>query len=300
VTPPPVALSKFQKRISWEEIDQSHLKDHLKLCAQEDLASNGDLTSNLCQIRGTGTADLVARESMTVCGLPLLPLIFQAFKISSIRVENFIQDGDNITSGSSITRLHGKQADILLTERTVLNFIQRLSGVATTSNQYVSILDKENVGLLDTRKTTPGLRILEKYATACGGGFNHRMGLFDRILIKDNHLAALGISSIKDFSSFLSKVKNNSDNNLLEIEIDSIEYLETAIDAGVDAILLDNFEPSEIRKAVSVNDNRVVIEASGGISLKSLDEFAKTQPHFISTGAPIHTSRWRDIGLDWK
>jgi nicotinate-nucleotide pyrophosphorylase (carboxylating) len=196
--------------------------------------------------------------------------------------------------------LHGKQADILLTERTVLNFIQRLSGVATTSNQYVSILDKENVGLLDTRKTTPGLRILEKYATACGGGFNHRMGLFDRILIKDNHLAALGISSIKDFSSFLSKVKNNSDNNLLEIEIDSIEYLETAIDAGVDAILLDNFEPSEIRKAVSVNDNRVVIEASGGISLKSLDEFAKTQPHFISTGAPIHTSRWRDIGLDWK
>ena len=300
MTPPPVALSKFQKRISWEEIDQSHLKDHLKLCAQEDLASNGDLTSNLCQIRGTGTADLVARESMTVCGLPLLPLIFQAFKISSIRVENFIQDGDNITSGSSITRLHGKQADILLTERTVLNFIQRLSGVATTSNQYVSILDKENVGLLDTRKTTPGLRVLEKYATACGGGFNHRMGLFDRILIKDNHLAALGISSIKDFSTFLTKVKNNSDNNLLEIEIDSIEYLETAIDAGVDAILLDNFEPSEIRKAVSVNDNRVVIEASGGISLKSLDEFAKTQPHFISTGAPIHTSRWRDIGLDWK
>ena len=300
MTPPPVALSKFQKRISWEEIDQSHLKDHLKLCAQEDLASNGDLTSNLCQIRGTGTADLVARESMTVCGLPLLPLIFQAFKISSIRVENFIQDGDIVTKGSSITRLHGKQADILLTERTVLNFIQRLSGVATTSNQYVSILDKENVGLLDTRKTTPGLRVLEKYATACGGGFNHRMGLFDRILIKDNHLAALGISSIKDFSSFLSKVKNNSDNNLLEIEIDSIEYLETAIDAGVDAILLDNFEPSEIRKAVSVNDNRVVIEASGGISLKSLDEFAKTQPHFISTGAPIHTSRWRDIGLDWK
>jgi nicotinate-nucleotide pyrophosphorylase (carboxylating) len=300
VTPPPVALSKFQKRISWEEIDQSHLKDHLKLCAQEDLVSNGDLTSNLCQIRGTGTADLVARESMTVCGLPLLPLIFQAFKISSIRVENFIQDGDIVTKGSSITRLHGKQADILLTERTVLNFIQRLSGVATTSNQYVSILDKENVGLLDTRKTTPGLRILEKYATACGGGFNHRMGLFDRILIKDNHLAALGISSIKDFSSFLSKVKNNSDNNLLEIEIDSIEYLETAIDAGVDAILLDNFEPSEIRKAVSVNDNRVVIEASGGISLKSLNEFAKTQPHFISTGAPIHTSRWRDIGLDWK
>ena len=300
MTPPPFALSKFQKRISWEEIDQSHLIDHLRLCVQEELASYGDLTSSLCQIRGNGTAELVSREDMIVCGLPLLPLIFQAFKISSIRVENFVQDGDKVAKGTSISRFYGKQAEILLTERTVLNFIQRLSGVATTSNLYVSILSKENVGLLDTRKTTPGLRVLEKYATACGGGFNHRMGLFDRILIKDNHLAALGISSNKDLSTFLTEIKNNSANNLLEIEIDSIEYLETAIDAGVDAVLLDNFEPSEVRKAVLANDNRVVIEASGGISLKSLDEFAKTQPHFISTGAPIHTSRWRDIGLDWK
>jgi nicotinate-nucleotide pyrophosphorylase (carboxylating) len=300
VTPPPFALSKFQKRISWEEIDQSHLIDHLRLCVQEELASYGDLTSNLCQIRGNGTAELVSREDMIVCGLPLVPLIFQAFKISSIRVENFVQDGDKVAKGTSISRFYGKQAEILLTERTVLNFIQRLSGVATTSNLYVSILSKENVGLLDTRKTTPGLRVLEKYATACGGGFNHRMGLFDRILIKDNHLAALGISSNKDLATFLTKIKNNSANNLLEIEIDSIGYLETAIDAGVDAVLLDNFEPSEVRKAVLANDNRVVIEASGGISLESLDEFAQTHPHFISTGAPIHTSRWLDIGLDWK
>jgi nicotinate-nucleotide pyrophosphorylase (carboxylating) len=300
VTPPPFALSKFQKRISWEEIDQSHLIDHLRLCVQEELASYGDLTSNLCQIRGNGTAELVSREDMIVCGLPLVPLIFQAFKISSIRVENFVQDGDKVAKGTSISRFYGKQAEILLTERTVLNFIQRLSGVATTSNLYVSILSKENVGLLDTRKTTPGLRVLEKYATACGGGFNHRMGLFDRILIKDNHLAALGISSNKDLTTFLTEIKNNSANNLLEIEIDSIGYLETAIDAGVDAVLLDNFEPSEVRKAVLANDNRVVIEASGGISLESLDEFAQTHPHFISTGAPIHTSRWLDIGLDWK
>ena len=300
MTPPPFALSKFQKRISWEEIDQSHLIDHLRLCVQEELASYGDLTSNLCQIRGNGTAELVSREDMIVCGLPLVPLIFQAFKISSIRVENFVQDGDKVAKGTSISRFYGKQAEILLTERTVLNFIQRLSGVATTSNLYVSILSKENVGLLDTRKTTPGLRVLEKYATACGGGFNHRMGLFDRILIKDNHLAALGISSNKDLSTFLTEIKNNSANNLLEIEIDSIGYLETAIDAGVDAVLLDNFEPSEVRKAVLANDNRIVIEASGGISLESLDEFAQTHPHFISTGAPIHTSRWLDIGLDWK
>ena len=300
MTPPPFALSKFQKRISWEEIDQSHLIDHLRLCVQEELASYGDLTSNLCQIRGNGTAELVSREDMIVCGLPLVPLIFQAFKISSIRVENFVHDGDKVAKGTSISRFYGKQAEILLTERTVLNFIQRLSGVATTSNLYVSILSKENVGLLDTRKTTPGLRVLEKYATACGGGFNHRMGLFDRILIKDNHLAALGISSNKDLSTFLTEIKNNSANNLLEIEIDSIGYLQTAIDAGVDAVLLDNFEPSEVRKAVLANDNRVVIEASGGISLESLDEFAQTHPHFISTGAPIHTSRWLDIGLDWK
>lgn len=298
--PQPLALEKFQKRISWKEINQSHLIEHLKLCAKEDLACKGDLTTKLCKIKGNGVAELVTREEMIICGLPLLKIIFQAFKVNSIKIENFAIDGEKIPSGTIITRLTGKQADILLIERTILNFIQRLSGVATTTDLYASILKKENVGLLDTRKTTPGLRELEKYATACGGGFNHRMGLFDRILIKDNHLAALGIQSINELSDFLSKIKNSKQETILEIEIDSIEYLEVAIKAGVDSILLDNFKPKEVKEAVKINQNRVVIEASGGITFEKLNAYALAHPHFISTGTPIHGSRWLDIGLDWK
>jgi nicotinate-nucleotide pyrophosphorylase (carboxylating) len=146
------------------------------------------------------------------------------------------------------------------------------------------------------------LRVLEKYATGCGGGFNHRMGLFDRILIKDNHIAANGVTSPNELSIMLAAIKRNkrSNNLLIEVEIDHIEQLEIAIQVGVDAILLDNFSPSEVKKAVSINQNRVVLEASGGISLNSLQEYAHAKPHFISTGTPIHGSRWLDIGLDWS
>jgi nicotinate-nucleotide pyrophosphorylase (carboxylating) len=165
---------------------------------------------------------------------------------------------------------------------------------------YTAILTKEDVNLLDTRKTTPGIRSLEKFASACGGSYNHRMGLFDRILIKDNHLAALNIVTANQLHDFLIQIKKKSINDIVQVEIDSIEYLEISINAGVDAILLDNFSPDDVKRAVLLNKNRVVIEASGGISLQSLKKYARAQPHFISTGAPIHGSRWMDIGLDWK
>ena len=126
------------------------------------------------------------------------------------------------------------------------------------------------------------------------------MGLYDRVLIKDNHLASLGISSTKQFSAFLQRVKSQTADLILEVEIDSIEYLEPALIANVDAVLLDNFSPSEVHEAMTINQERAVIEASGGITLKNLSEFSEARPHFISTGAPIHTSRWLDIGLDWE
>jgi nicotinate-nucleotide pyrophosphorylase (carboxylating) len=155
--------------------------------------------------------------------------------------------------------------------------------------------------LLDTRKTTPGLRFLEKYATACGGGFNHRFGLHDRILIKDNHLAAVQATHGVLLENFLrSVVEKNTGDYLIEVEIDEIEQLEPAINAGVDAVLLDNFSPSLIERAIMINNNRVVIEASGGITESSITDYAKAKPHFISTGAPVHSSRWIDIGLDWN
>ena len=297
---PPPALSKFKKRVSWEDIDKSHLLAHLELCVQEDLSNTGDLTSDRCQISGNGVAELVTREEMIICGLSLIPNIFQAFKVNSLEVENLVDEGVLTPNGTTIAKISGKQSDILKIERTVLNFIQRLSGIATSSNLYAAILSENDVHLLDTRKTTPGIRSLEKFASACGGSYNHRMGLFDRILIKDNHLAASNIVTGDQLHNFLIQIKKKSTNDIVQVEIDSIEYLEISINAGVDAILLDNFSPDDVKRAVLLNKNRVVIEASGGISFQSLKKYARAQPHFVSTGAPIHGSRWMDIGLDWK
>ena len=180
---------------------------HLELCVQEDLSNAGDLTSERSQIIGNGVAELVTREEMVICGLSLIPIIFQAFKVNSLKVENFVDEGVLTPNGTTIAKISGKQSDILKIERTVLNFIQRLSGIATSSNLYAAILSKDDVSLLDTRKTTPGIRSLEKFASACGGSYNHRMGLFDRIFIKDNHLAALNIVTGNQLHDFLIQIK---------------------------------------------------------------------------------------------
>ena len=295
----PTALKDFKIRLSWQDIDLTKISPLLKICVSEDVKNVGDITSEVCQIKDSGVASLVSREEMVVCGLPLIPLIIEEFNISSLQVENIKIDGEKIPAKNTLAFLHGKQKDILLVKRTILNFVQKLSGIATLTNQYSSILDKYDVGLLDTRKTTPGHRVLEKYATICGGGYNHRMNLSDRILIKDNHFASNKINSLQGFSSFLKKCVQKSNAEIIEVEIDQIEFLEPAIEAGVDAILLDNFTPQDVEKAVMLNNNRVVLEASGGIDIDTLECFAEAQPHFISTGAPIHQSRWIDIGLDW-
>ena len=300
MTVQPCALSRFQKKLLWQDIELSEIYPLLKMCVWEDINNKGDITSEICQVKDSGVAALIAREEMVICGLPLIPLIIQEFQLQSILLENIKVDGERAKKNEIFAYLHGKQKEILLVERTILNFVQRLSGIAALTRQFSTILDKYEVGLLDTRKTTPGHRILEKYATCCGGGYNHRMNLSDRILIKDNHLASEGINSTMDFSKFLKKIVKKADNALVEIEIDQIDYLLPAIEAGVDAVLLDNFTPKEVKTAVLTNKNKVVLEASGGINLESVENFAETQPHFISTGAPIHNSRWIDIGLDWK
>jgi nicotinate-nucleotide pyrophosphorylase (carboxylating) len=296
----PSALSRFQKKISWQDVELSKVFPLLKISVLEDIDDKGDITSKICQVQDSGVAALIAREEMVICGLPLIPLIIHEFKLKTIHVENIKVDGERARKNEIFAYLHGKQKDILLVERTILNFIQKLSGISTLTKQYSTILDKYKVGLLDTRKTNPGHRILEKYATSCGGGYNHRMNLSDRILIKDNHLASHHIDSANKFSGFMKKIVQKADKDIVEVEIDQIDYLIPAIEAEVDAVLLDNFTPEEVKQAVDINKNRVVLEASGGIDLESLEYFARTKPHFISTGAPIHKSRWIDIGLDWQ
>ena len=309
MNPDPTALNKFKNRISWDSLDKTLISKHLQICIEEDLGkdlerqklSDLDITTKNCHLEGEGTAELVTREPMIICGLQLVPLIIKEFTDGAVIFHTSFQDGQLIEPNQRIGKLVGSENEILIIERCALNFLQRLSGIATKANKFVSKIEDYGVGLLDTRKTTPGLRLLEKYASACGGCYNHRIGLFDRILIKDNHLAAAGVTSGYQLEKFLCDiVEENTGNVLIEIEVDKISQINPAIESGVDAILLDNFTPAEIGQVVKEVQNKVVIEASGGITEESISEFAKVRPHFISTGAPIHSSRWVDIGLDWK
>jgi len=304
----PPSLEKFKKRITWENLDKDLLRKHLALCLEEDLGKNLfekknwelDITTKNCNSRNKGSAYFISRESMVICGLYLVPLILEAFGVEEIEFKPKANDGDSISQNQIFGELGGPENQILIVERCVLNFLQRLSGIATTARRYVKIIDKFGVGLLDTRKTNPGLRLLEKYASACGGSFNHRIGLFDRILIKDNHLAAVGATQGKKLENFLvSVVKKKEPEVIVEVEIDEISQLNPAINSGVDAILLDNFTPENINQVMQEVKEKVVVEASGGINEANISIYAKSQPHFISTGAPVHSSRWVDIGLDW-
>ncbi len=305
----PPALEKFKQRLSWQDLDKNLIEKHLAICVEEDLglylressACQLDVTTKYCEISNPGTAYLTARESMILCGINLVPHIFKVFETKGISFHSNYIDGDTLSGNDIIGAMTGPLNEILFVERVVLNFLQRLSGIATSTLKFKATINEFGVGLLDTRKTTPGLRLLEKYASACGGSFNHRIGLFDRILIKDNHLAAVQATQGKELTNFLHSVAVKSPNHfLIEVEIDEIEQLEPAIAAGVDAVLLDNFSPDSISKAILQNENRVVIEASGGITETTISDYAKAKPHFISTGAPVHSSRWVDIGLDWN
>jgi nicotinate-nucleotide pyrophosphorylase (carboxylating) len=305
----PPALESFRQRISWDDLDKNLIEKQLKICVEEDLGQNSkdrakwqsDITTRYCEITNNGSAYLTAREPMILCGTLIIPFIIKAFGTQQVTYTIKYNDGDAIQKDEIIGILTGPINEILAIERSVLNYLQRLSGISTAVLQFKKKIEKHGVGLLDTRKTTPGLRLLEKYASACGGSFNHRIGLFDRILIKDNHLAAAQATHGSGLENFLrSVVRKNNSNYVIEVEIDEIEQLEPAISSGVDAVLLDNFSPTLIKQAMMKNKNRVVIEASGGITDSSILDYAKAQPHFISTGSPIHSSRWVDIGLDWE
>jgi len=305
VSLPPPSLAQFKKRISWEELDKGFISSQLRLCLIEELGQTNeshlvrDVTSHACNISGEGNAMIVVRETMTVCGIKLIPLIAKAFGADDISLHESLNDGDEAQSGQSVATLTGPQAKILLIERTVLNFLQKLCGIATVTRRFVKLIEQHGVGLLDTRKTTPGLRSLEKYATGCGGGYNHRMGLYDRILAKDNHLAASSLDSPTKLETFVTNLKKRQPEVLVEIEVDDLDQLDAVLQGGADAVLLDNFVPEDIVKAVEMNMDRAILEASGGINEENIALYAQAKPHFISTGAPIHTSRWLDLGLDW-
>ena len=302
----PPSIENFKQRISWAQLDKELIRKHLALCVEEDLGKSNnssiwknDITTTTCSISNSGFAKLVSREPLILCGIQLIPYILSCFGTSRIEFSSNFEDGDIVGDKDSILSLEGPINEILSIERCLLNFIQKLSGIATATNRYVKLIEVFGVSLLDTRKTTPGIRLLEKYATACGGGYNHRIGLYDRILIKDNHLESASANNGQKLKDFLKRIVYETlPKKIVQVELDSLSQLGPALESGVDAILLDNFEPAEIKTAVEMNNNQVVLEVSGGITESTIEKFAEAKPHFISSGAPIHSSRWVDLGLD--
>ena len=268
-------------------------------------------TASLATPPRSGDADLVAREPLIACGLPLVPLILRAYG-GDATVQPRKRDGARVEEGEVLATLHGDPRTLLAAERIILNFLQRLSGVASQTGQYVAALGSGRTRLLDTRKTTPGYRMLEKYAVACGGGWNHRLGLFDRVMLKDNHLALLGLAEQlspgraqrPDHTSRLAeavqRARKAAPDLPVEVEVDRLDQISAVLAAGADVILLDNFPPARLRRAVALIGGRAFTEASGGITLKTLPRLSGLGLDFISTGALVHRSVWVDIGLDWK
>ena len=259
---------------------------------EEDI-ENGDITTAAIIDRSTkGQATLIAKEEILLAGMEIFTRVFTRID-PEISVKWIYHDGDIIPSGYDIGIIHGSLQGILTGERTALNFLQHLSGIATLTKKYVDKTNPLKVKVIDTRKTTPGLRILEKYAVRVGGGFNHRHGLFDGILIKDNHIAAAG-----SITRALKKITVNVPHTLkIEIEVEDIKGLEEAIAAGADAILLDNMSVEDMKKAVVLAKGKVLLEASGGVTLETIGEIAKTGVNLVSVGALTHSARSVDISL---
>ena len=294
-------------RLSWDDLDADYLQQLIGLAKIEDLAGAGlatrperlgDITTAFMPEGSQGEAQLVARESMVVCGLGLIAPVLAAYGEGCAFTPTVV-DGAIVQGGESLGRIRGGAATLLQAERVLLNFLQHLSGVATLTRDYVATLGQSETVLLDTRKTLPGYRVLQKYAFACGGGYNHRIGLFDRVMLKDNHLAVAGATGGNRLSETVALAVNTCEDIPVEVEVDTLEQIIPALDAGADIILLDNFSPPELKQAVSMIEGRAWAEASGGITLDSLSDLGDLGLDFISTGAPIHQSRWKDIGLDW-
>jgi nicotinate-nucleotide pyrophosphorylase (carboxylating) len=261
----------------------------------EDLGRAGDITSIATVPEDTsGRATVMARKPGVVSGLPLVEASFRRLA-PQIEIAASAQDGDAIAAGAELMTIEGDARAILGAERTALNFIGHMSGIATATAEFVKCIAHTRARIVCTRKTTPGLRAIEKYAVRCGGGFNHRFGLDDAMLIKDNHIAVAG-----GIAAVLNRAKAAAGHLVkIEIEVDSLKQLEEVLAVGLaDVVLIDNFDLDAMRRAVEMVAGRLVIEASGGITLASAAAIAETGVDYLSSGSLTHSVQNLDIGLD--
>jgi nicotinate-nucleotide pyrophosphorylase (carboxylating) len=283
---------------------EAHNADTLiALALAEDLAHIGDITcAAIIPSQARGRAQFVARSPGVLAGLPVAGLLARHFHLDS-EWKPYRVDGEKLDRGDVIAEIAGPLRSILALERTALNFLQRLSGIATLTARFVAAIEGTRSAILDTRKTTPAWRVLEKYAVRCGGGQNHRMGLYDAVLIKDNHLAYLHSQSGPDsIAAAVAAARAHAPRAaFIEVEVDSLEQLDRALLSDADLILVDNLDPEVLAEAVRRRDAiapRIKLEASGGVSLVTVRELARTGVERISVGALTHSAPALDIALD--
>ena len=303
----PGQTDRLIRRLRWDELDRSWLLRFAEFARDEDLSGlglaerplrTGDPSAALLVGAARARARVVARRPMVLAGLGLLDVVFAAYG-GRCHAKPLAYDGQFVPAGTAVAEVEGPASELLSAERILLNFLQRLCGVATHTREHVLALGSSPTKLLDTRKTTPGFRMLEKYAVGQGGGYNHRLGLFDRIMVKDNHLAAGEATAAQRLTDLVRSARAARPDLLVEVEVDAVAQIEPVLAAGADVVLLDNFSLVQLRTALPLLRGRAWSEVSGGVNLATLPLIGELNPDFVSCGALTHAASWADIGLDW-
>ncbi|MCZ4512007.1 carboxylating nicotinate-nucleotide diphosphorylase [Streptomyces sp. ActVer] len=277
-------------------LDPVEIEDIAHLAIEEDLDHGVDVTTvATIPEEAVSTADFTAREAGVVAGLRVAEAVVSVVCTDEFEVERHVDDGDRVEAGQKLLSVTTRTRDLLTAERSALNLLCRLSGIATATRAWADVLEGTDTRVRDTRKTTPGLRSLEKFAVRMGGGVNHRMSLSDAALVKDNHVVAAG-----GVTQAFKAVRETFPDVPIEVEVDTLHQLREVVDAGADLILLDNFTPGECEEAVAVVGGRALLEASGRLTLDTALTYAKTGVDFLAVGALTHSSPILDIGLDLR
>ena len=277
------------------KITPSTIQQHAAAALAEDVGTGDATTEALIDASQTGSARIVAREPVTVAGLKLARAVFRQLDAKA-DFEKICEDGAAIHSGGTVLKIHAHLRALLTGERTALNYLQRMSGIATQAARYAEAVRGTGATILDTRKTTPDWRALEKYAVQCGGAQNHRFGLDDAVLIKDNHLASLPRD--RSLAELVQQARAAAPGLKIEVEAETVEQAVATAEAGADIVLLDNMSVDEIKKAVKEIDRRAQTEASGGITLVNVRAIAETGVDYISVGALTHSARAVDLAME--
>lgn len=310
-------MAKDFDQVAWDAALEEACRQLVRLAVQEDLGALGDCTTEaLVSESASGRAHIVARQEGIVAGLRVVPLVLEEFD-ARLRFDPAAEDGSAVRPGDRVGQVEGPVRGLLSAERTLLNFLGRLSGIASLTRRYVEAVAGTHAQIYDTRKTTPGWRRLEKYAVRCGGGRNHRLGLFDAVLIKDNHLAwgaEISAEGVPRFTPAQAVVRARqwlkrrvpgwlSSRMIVEIEVDTLDQLSAVLPARPDVVLLDNMPPPMLAEAVARRNAAapsVLLEASGGVTLETVRAIAETGVDRISVGALTHSAGSLDFGLDWS